>query len=62
MKEKEELDGEVTALKHELVKAEELRMRLESFAATLEHSLTTSTADNEEIKEQLESLTQVTST
>ena len=59
IKEKEELDSEVTALKHELVKAEELRMRLESFANTLEHSLGAANADNEEIKDQLGSLTEV---
>lgn len=55
-KEKEELEGEVAALKHELVKAEELRMRLESFSSTLEHSLNICNNDNLELKEQLDSL------
>lgn len=58
-KEKDELNEEVTALKHELVKAEELRMRLESFNSTLEHSLNTANADNAEIKDQLDGLIQV---
>ena len=58
-KEREELEGEVAALKHELVKAEELRMRLESFNNSLEHSLTVTNADNGEMKDQLDNLIQV---
>ena len=56
---KEELEVELGALKRELVKAEELRMRLESFNATLERSLQTANSDNDDMKEQIEHLIQV---
>lgn len=53
------MNEEVAALKHELVKAEELRTRLESFNSTLEHSLNMANIDNTETKEQLDTLMQV---
>lgn len=53
------MNEEVAALKHELVKAEELRTRLESFNSTLEHSLNMANIDNTETKEQLDTLIQV---
>ena len=56
---KEELEEEVLALKRELVRAEELRMRLESFSTSLEQTIHVTNADNEEMKEQLEQLIQV---
>lgn len=59
LRDREELNEEVAALKHELVKAEELRTRLESFNSSLEHSLNIANMDNVETKEQLEALIQV---
>ena len=53
------MNEEVSALKHELVKAEELRTRLESFNSSLEHSLNVANVDNVETKEQIETLIQV---
>ncbi|XP_046437712.1 paramyosin-like isoform X1 [Daphnia pulex] len=59
LREREELNEEVSALKHELVKAEELRTRLESFNSSLEHSLNVANVDNVETKEQIETLIQI---
>lgn len=50
----------MNALKRELVKAEELRMRLESLGKALERSLQTANMDNDEMKDQIEQLIQVT--
>lgn len=61
LREREELNEEVSALKHELVKAEELRTRLESFNSSLEHSLNVANIDNVETKEQIDSLIQACS-
>lgn len=58
-REREEFTEEVAALKHELVKAEELRTRLESFNTSLEHSLNIANMDNVETKDQVETLMQV---
>ena len=49
----------MAALKHELVKAEELRMRLESFSGTMEHSLNICNGENMELKEQLDNIAQI---
>ena len=56
---KDELEEEVGALKRELVKAEELRMRMESFSHTLERTIQQTTSENEEVKEQIDHLVQV---
>ena len=58
-REKEEFEEDILILKRELVKAEELRMRLENFTTSLERSLSASTTENEEMKEQIENLMEV---
>ena len=60
-RERDEFIEEVAALKHELVKAEEMRTRLESFNTSLEHSLNIANTDNVETKDQVETLVQVSS-
>lgn len=58
-REKEEFEEDILILKRELVKAEELRMRLENFTTSLERSLSASTTENEEMKEQIENLMEI---
>lgn len=58
-KDRDELNEEIAALKHELVKAEEMRTRLESLNETLKVSLNVANVDNAETKEQIETLIQV---